>query len=123
MPKDWLNLKKVNNQETGISGEDSAVTYLESKGFEILERNYRFSRGEIDIIGLFNNELLVFFEVKYRKNNSYGEPETFVSPKQIKRILEAADEYIIGINWHKDIRFDIISISGGELVHIEDAFY
>ena len=123
MPKDWTNLKKVNNQATGISGENSAVAYLKKKGFEILERNYRYRRGEIDIIGLWNNELLVFFEVKFRKNNSYGEPETFVSSKQVKRILEAADEYIIGINWHRDIRFDIVSISGNELLHIEDAFY
>lgn len=115
--------KKTANQHTGLSGENMAVAFLEKKGFEIVERNYRHGRGEVDIIGILDNELLVFFEVKVRKTNSYGEPETFVSTNQQNLIFQAADDYIIAINWHKDIRFDIISISGDELYHIEDAFY
>lgn len=107
----------------GKYGEDLAVSYLEESGFEILERNYRHSKSEIDIIALLNNCLLVFVEVKIRNNQAFGPPESFVSPNQQRKILEAADEYIHGINWHKDIRFDIISIYKGETLHFEDAFH
>lgn len=88
-----------------------------------MERNYRYGHGEIDIIGILDNELLVFVEVKSRSGNAYGEPEEFVSRKQRSLILKAAEDYIFAINWHKDIRFDIISITGREVLHIEDAFY
>ena len=113
----------MENQFRGKYGEDLAVSYLTKKGYEIIERNFRFSRGEVDLIGIWRNELLVFFEVKYRKNDAYGEPEVFVSRNQEKRIIAAAEHYIEAINWHKDIRFDIVSIMGKEIYQIEDAFY
>ena len=114
----------MNSKNKGKYGEDLAVSYLRNKGFEILERNFRYRRGEIDVIGILDNELLVFFEVKFRKRDDFGEPEEFVSRAQELKIIEAAEEYIFGINWHKDIRFDIVSIKQGEgIEHIEDAFY
>lgn len=116
-------MKDTSTQQTGRSGEDRAASYLQKKGYEILECNYRYGKGEIDLIALLNNELLVFVEVKARQNNEYGEPETFVSSRQQKLIIRAAEDYIFGINWQKDIRFDIIAISGGLIKHIEDAFY
>ena len=119
-----LSLSTMNSKNKGKYGEDLAVSYLRNKGFEIVERNYRHGRGEIDIIGIWQNELLVFFEVKLRKRDDYGEPEEFVSKAQERSIIDAAEEYIFGINWMKDIRFDIISIKHGEgIEHIEDAFY
>lgn len=113
----------MDNKAKGKYGEDLAVSYLKKKGFEIVERNFRHSHGEIDIIGMIKNELLIFVEVKSRKGNSYGEPETFVSSAQQKQIISTAEHYIYAINWMKDIRFDIISIIGEKVVHIEDAFY
>ncbi len=114
----------MNTKNKGKYGEDLAVSYLRNKGFEIIERNFRHRRGEIDVIGILDNELLVFFEVKFRKGDGFGEPEEFVSRAQERKIIDAAEEYIYGINWHKDIRFDIISIKHGEgIEHIEDAFY
>lgn len=113
----------MENQNKGKYGEDLAVSYLQKKGFEILERNYRHRKGEIDIIGMINNELLVFVEVKLRKDVGYGDPETFVTRRQERQVIDTAEEYIYGINWHKDIRFDIIAIHGEQLEHIEDAFY
>lgn len=111
------------NSLRGKYGEDLAVSYLEGKGFEVLERNYRHRKGEIDVIALYKNVLLVFVEVKLRKDAAYGMPEMFVSATQQRGVIEAADAYIHAINWQKDIRFDIIAISGNEVYHIEDAFY
>jgi putative endonuclease len=112
----------MNNQSRGKHGEALAVSFLQSCGFEIIEQNYRYRRNEIDLIGIFNNQLLVFFEVKNRSNNQFGEPESFVSDKQQSRIKEAAEEYIFAINWTKDIRFDILTVLSGHVTHFEDAF-
>jgi putative endonuclease len=112
----------MNNQSRGKHGEELAVSFLQSCGFEIIEQNYRYRRNEIDLIGIFNNQLLVFFEVKNRSNNQFGEPESFVSDKQQSRIKEAAEEYIFAINWTKDIRFDILTVLSGHVTHFEDAF-
>ena len=101
----------MDTKNKGKYGEDLAVSYLRKKGFEIVERNYRFRKGEIDLITLLNNEVLVFVEVKLRKGDAYGDPETFVSRKQERLIIQAAEDYIFAINWQKDIRFDIISIT------------
>ncbi len=115
----------MNNQSKGKYGEDLAVSYLESCDYEIIERNYRYGRGEIDLIGLYQNKLLVFFEIKLRKTNLFGTPETFVTENQEKLIMDAAEQYLLDINWKRDIRFDIISISGDppRVEHFKDAFY
>ncbi|MFY0607894.1 MAG: YraN family protein [Cyclobacteriaceae bacterium] len=113
----------MDTKTKGKYGEDLAVSFLEKKGFEIVERNYRHARGEIDLIGILENKLLVFFEVKLRKGIAFGEPESFVSEAQQRLIIQVAEDYIYAINWQRDIRFDIISIIQDEIVHLEDAFY
>lgn len=114
----------MDHKAKGNEGEDMACQYLESEGYEILERNYRAGRSEIDIIALRENSLLVFVEVKVRTGDQFGEPETFVSENQIEKIRSAAEEYIHGINWQKDIRFDILSIDANHKIrYFQDAFY
>jgi putative endonuclease len=115
-----LNTKKI-----GDKGEDFAIKILESKNYEILERNYRFKRSEIDVIALHNN-LLIFIEVKSLHSFHHGYPEEQVNQSKINKILEAAEHYIFAINWQKDIRFDVMSIdlyNPEQYFHIEDAFY
>jgi len=106
----------------GRSGEDEAIMFLISNGFNIEVTNYRTGRSEIDIIASKEN-LLVFVEVKKRKNNDYGYPEDFLSKSQQSRILSAAENYIFDQNWEGNIRFDIISIDQDGIHHLEDAFY
>ena len=109
----------MDSKAKGKEGENRACMYLEEMGYEVLERNFRHSRSEIDVIALLQNQLLVFVEVKMRSRADYGEPEHFVDENQQEKIREAADHYIHEINWEKDIRFDIISIEkSGELRHI-----
>ncbi|SMG17430.1 putative endonuclease [Marivirga sericea] len=115
----------MNTKKIGDKGEDFAVNILESKGYEILERNYRFKRAEIDIIALHQN-LLIFIEVKTLNSFNHGYPEERVNQSKIDKLMEAAENYIYAINWQKDIRFDILSIKLNEpakYLHIEDAFY
>lgn len=79
-----------NKREIGNEGEDLAVEFLEKKGYEIIERNYRYGRGEIDIIAK-DDDVLVFVEVKLRKNLEFGPPEaafTAAKQKQVRRVAE-----------------------------------
>jgi putative endonuclease len=114
----------VDRKNKGNKGEDMATAHLESVGFEVIERNYRYRQSEIDIIALKDNSLLVFVEVKLRTRGEFGTGETFVSANQERKIIEAAEEYTFAINWQKNIRFDIITVDGeGKLEWFEDAFY
>lgn len=113
------------NIELGNKGERLACNYLLRKGFEILERNYRYKKAEIDIIAV-KGKLLLFVEVKSRKSKSFGEPEHSIDQSKENLIIAAAEYYIENINWKSDIRFDIIAIhftEPAEIFHIEDAFY
>lgn len=112
-------MTKKTTRQIGNEGENRAVEFLVSRHFEILETNYRFRRNEVDIICLKDN-LLVFVEVKYRKTNHFGEAEDFVTAAQLHRLHEAAEDYMLQINWQKEIRFDIIAIAGDQLEHFLD---
>ena len=106
--------------EKGIAGENKARIYLENLGYQILERNYRAGRGEIDIIAQVK-DCLCFIEVKFRKNNDYGFPEVFVTEKKMNKIMETAEAYVLQHNWHGRIRFDVVAITGDEIpVHMMD---
>lgn len=114
------------HNETGKTGEELAVKYLEEKGYEILETNWRFKNLEADIIAQKKN-ILVIAEVKTRRTNYFGEPEEFVDKKKQKNLVKAANAYIELKGIDIEVRFDIISVlMKGEQVfihQIEDAFY
>jgi putative endonuclease len=109
--------------KTGSDGENLAAAFLVQKGFEIVERNYRFKHAEIDIIVKREN-WLIFIEVKTRKSNAFGEPEEFVDEFKARKIFEAAEHYIFSKDWHGHVRFDVVAVKPGivpEIVHFEDA--
>ncbi|MBT1703611.1 YraN family protein [Chryseosolibacter indicus] len=109
--------------KTGSKGENLAAEFLIQKGFEVVQRNYRFKHAEIDLIVKRDN-WLIFVEVKTRSSNSFGEPESFVDVAKERKIFEAAEEYIFSKDWRGHIRFDIVSVKLGtipEIVHFEDA--
>jgi putative endonuclease len=109
--------------KTGNQGEKLAADYLQKQGFEVIARNYRFKKAEIDLIVKRDN-WLIFVEVKTRSSNAFGEPEEFVDELKGNRIFDAAEEYIYSTDWRGHIRFDIISVKlGSEVVieHFEDA--
>ena len=113
-------------QATGNLGEKKAAEFLERKGYFIIERNFRYRRGEIDIIAR-KGTLLLFVEVKTRTgNNAWGYPEEAVTNKKARKVVACANAYIFKKNWQGEIRFDIISVEIGEtepITHFEDAFH
>ncbi|MFA6528232.1 MAG: YraN family protein, partial [Candidatus Gracilibacteria bacterium] len=78
------------------AGEDIAQGFLQSKGYEILERNFRASQfGEVDIICRDGNEI-VFVEVKMRSGGGFGEPEDAVDARKLAKIARVAEVYLGG---------------------------
>lgn len=114
------------SHETGKKGEEMAKTFLENKGYVVLETNWRSGHNELDIIAKTENTIVVA-EVKTRKTNYFGEPEEFVTKSKQKSLIKAANHYIMQKNFDFEVRFDIISIlyfgSNYKIHHIEDAFY
>ena len=117
----------MDHLETGKAGENAAVAFIKKKGYEILERNYRSSYAEVDIIAKHDNQL-IFIEVKTRAYTFYGNPEEFVTKKKQENMTFVASMYTNDINYEDEIRFDIIAVIMQEGVvnkinHIEDAFF
>ena len=114
------------HNQLGKKGEKLAVDFLLDKGYYIVERNYRFDKAEVDIIAK-KNQTLAIIEVKTRSTSDFGDPQDFLKPKQIQRIVKAVDEYVLVNNLDVEIRFDIIAIvkenKGFSIEHLENAFY
>jgi len=114
------------HNELGKKGEQLAVDFLLNKGYDVVERNYRFEKAEVDIIAQ-KNDILAIVEVKTRSTADFGNPQDFVKPKQIKNLVKAVDEYVTVNALDVEVRFDIIAITKEDkqfkIEHLKDAFY
>ena len=109
----------------GTRGEIIASNYLISKGYTIVERNYKNKIGEIDIIAKQGNTI-VFVEVKTRMSRGFGDPLEAVNNKKQQKIRNVATTYLMKIKkLNSPCRFDVVSILGDtdeDIIHIENAF-
>ena len=97
-------------KELGAKGEEVAVSYLKSRGYRIVERNYRIRFGEIDIIAEQGDDL-VFIEVKTRSGTLFGSPFESVTKQKQKQLSKVALEYINKQGFHdRPARFDVVGI-------------
>lgn len=117
-------------REVGHICEKYAAKYLEKNGLEILGMNFYCHEGEIDIIAR-EAEYTVFVEVKARSVTTFGDPCEAVTLKKQKKIIMAAQKYIMENEIETAIRFDVVEIiyraCGNEIKtvkinHIPDAF-
>ncbi len=120
------NLEKWKDQSKiiGDSGEDKAAFYLQERGYEIIDRNYKNETGEIDIIAI-KGIYLVFIEVKTRKNSDFGYGYEAVDERKQKKIKSTANYfYYFGDYLNYQPRFDVIEIytETNIINHYEDAF-
>ncbi|MEW6701437.1 MAG: YraN family protein [Bacteroidota bacterium] len=103
-----------NKRKTGNYGEDLACKFLEKSGYKIIERNYIYEHGEIDIVAKDGDEL-VFVEVKYRTNLEYGPPEFAISKGKQRLIRKTAEAYL----YERDIKDQICRIDVAAILHIK----
>ena len=116
----------ADHTDFGKKAENLAADYLQKKGYDILVRNFRYQKAEIDIIAEFQNTIIIV-EVKARGIDALIEPHEAVNKRKIRLIVSAADEFMKERNSEQNVRFDIISVlpdKNKELVitHLENAF-
>ncbi len=106
-----MNLQEVKSQQQlGKLGESVAASFLQKRGFTIVERNFRIRYGEIDIIAK-DHDTLVFVEVKTRSNNAFGEPEEAITPKKFQELMKTSQIYtMIHQISHSSQRIDVVAI-------------
>ena len=116
----------VTTRELGEMAEGLAQQHLVELGYEILDTNWYHGHLEIDIVAKDGDELVIV-EVKARTGIRYEHPSEAVTNTKIKRIVEAADAYLIEKELDVETRFDVITVifvdKKFELEHFKDAFY
>jgi putative endonuclease len=97
-------------RERGEHGEKFAARHLRSRGYRVLYRNYRVTRGEIDLV-CRDGDVLAFVEVKTRQDERFGHPSEAVDFRKQRRISRAADAYLKELgNPEISYRFDIVEV-------------
>ncbi len=113
------------HNELGKAGEEMAANLLISKGYEILERQWRYKHKEIDIIAKKGNTISIV-EVKTRSSEKFGTASDFITENKMDFLAEAAEEYVESINFDGNLQFDVVvifAIDGNfKVEHIENAF-
>ncbi|HWN89496.1 MAG TPA: YraN family protein [Chitinophagaceae bacterium] len=98
------------HNEFGKEGEALALEFLRKNDFEILHRNWRYSRYEIDIVAK-KQSLLHIIEVKSRHYFPGAFPEESVSKKKFNFLKKAAEEFLFLHPEYKNVQFNILSIT------------
>lgn len=126
--KNFLPQEGDTTTDKGNRGEALAAKQMEKMGYEILERNFRALKGEIDIIAK-KDGYIVFTEVKYRKNEAMGSPAEAVNHWKQQNIIRAAKVYMAQNCLEEmgyDFRFDVAEVLTNEgktyFRYTEDAF-
>lgn len=118
---------KCTNKDIGNSGEKICENFLINYKYKILAKNFRNRIGEIDIIALYNGDI-IFIEVKARNTLKFGNPCESVTYKKQQKIKSVANYYIYINNlFNKNVRFDVLEVifnkdKSYNINHIKDAF-
>jgi putative endonuclease len=120
--RDRVGGQQPNKIERGATAEQQAVDVLVRKGLRIVERNYRSKLGELDIIAR-DGTTLVFVEVRSRCTAQFGSALDAVGRRKQAQVSRVAMQYVA---WRRPsfsrARFDVVAITGQEVVHVVDAW-
>jgi putative endonuclease len=101
---------KAAHLQQGEDAETACCSYLKSQGLKLIDKNFNSRFGEIDII-MLDKKILVFVEVRYRKNNTFGGALESVTPSKQNKLRKTAELYLQKNTQHKNARFDVVSMS------------
>jgi putative endonuclease len=111
---------RTEKQVTGQHGEDEALAYLQRQGLVAVERNFRCKAGEIDLI-MRHGDTLVFVEVRKRADTRHGGAAASITASKQRKLLRAAQFYLLRFRMPPACRFDVVAIDGGSLNWIRNA--
>jgi putative endonuclease len=122
-------MKCIYKNRLGANGELIAKKYLEDKNYKFIKNNYRYERAEVDLVFEDEkNKILLFAEVKTRRNKNFGNPEESINIAKQNHIKKAAMGFVSENEKFSDhdLRIDVISIlikdGKAEIEHFENAF-
>lgn len=125
----WGSGSKTQRAETGSAAEDAALAHLRQAGLTLLERNYRVAAGpsrragEVDLIMRDRDGTLVFVEVRARASRSHGGAAASVTATKQRKLIYAAQHYLLRHASPPPCRFDVVAIDGSELQWLPAAFH
>ena len=112
----------LSNRARGQWGENLAAAHYRRLGHLILDRNWRSSTGELDLV-LVDGSTYVFSEVKARRTADFGPASAAVTVAKQRRIRQLAVEWLRAHDVHaSSIRFDVVAITGNDIELLTDAF-
>jgi putative endonuclease len=112
----------MNSKLIGSKAEDIACSFLIKNGLVLITRNYHCRYGEIDLI-MQDSDTLVFVEVRYRKNSTYGSVAETVNKSKQRKLIFSANYYLAHHPSDSALRFDVVALSPGQAPHwINNAF-
>lgn len=106
-------------QRQGRSGEEAALAYLLARGLVLVQRNFLCKGGEIDLV-MRERGALVFVEVRQRSQASHGGAAASITPAKQRRLVVAAQVYLLRLKTLPPCRFDVVAIDGGVLSWLRD---
>lgn len=102
----------MTTKETGNMGETTAAAYLRSNGYEVLERNFKTPRCEIDIIAR-KGRCLYFVEVKYRQSERQGSGFDYITSRKLEHMQRAAELWLQTHQWKGEVTLSAVEVGAG----------
>lgn len=104
-------------EDLGKAGEQAVAKYLQARGYQIIERNWRIKEGEIDLVAQTPEGSLAFVEIKTRSSNSFGDPLESISQIKLFRIQRLALAWLatnqrLGASYRIDVAGVLLGRSG-----------
>ena len=106
-------------QAQGRDWEQVALLHLKRQGLQPVEENFRCKGGEIDLV-MRDGDTLVFVEVRQRASNEHGGAAASITPAKIRRLVRAAQVYLLRFSVTPACRFDVVAIDGDQLEWLQD---
>jgi putative endonuclease len=123
-----MGVGKAPRKATGDAAEARALRWLQAQGLTLVAGNYRVARGpsarggEIDLIMRDRDGTLVFVEVRARADARHGGAAASVGAAKQRRIVYAAQHFLMRLAAVPPCRFDVLSLEGDEVQWIRAAF-
>ncbi len=100
----------MNRKLRGQRAEQLACDFLQRQGMKLIESNYRCRLGEIDLV-MQDGQQLVFVEVRFRRNQTFGGPLASISHRKKARLIATAKHYLLSKKVRNSVRLDVVGIS------------
>jgi putative endonuclease len=107
-------------QQQGQRWEQAAQAWLERRGLRLVEANFRCKAGEIDLV-MRDGAELVFVEVRQRADRRHGGAAASITPAKLRRLVRAAEYYLLRFPHTPPCRFDVVAIDGDQFDWLRNA--